>query len=282
MPPSKVALIMASDLDCSVETPGLPRHRPNLRRLRRAKISRPDWDSHFRGTSLESMLNQFHIDLKFWECRGVSWLSKTVLFFIVLLITNLANAGSKALVIVDMQDYFVARGGTKDRGDNPKILSDIFGNQKKMIDAAKRNHLPILLVEYASFGATNQELLEYIGEYSPVITVMKSTDGLFDSRNVSVQAARDVLASWSATDLIVMGANGGACVERTIRGALHAGYKVWAYEQGIADFNYDSYRYPYNYDDRDDIKDLRAEGLKEVEKAKQVVDFRRRRPEAGN
>jgi isochorismate hydrolase len=47
--------------------------------------------------------------------------------------------------------------------------------------------------------------------------------------------------------LIIAGANGGACVLSSIQGILNENVNVLAYSQAIADFNFHSFAYPYEY-----------------------------------
>jgi hypothetical protein len=54
-------------------------------------------------------------------------------------------------------------------------------------------------------------------------------------------------ASRGITSPIMIGANGGACVEDSILGGLRRGLDVTAYTPGIVDFNPKSFIYPYSY-----------------------------------
>lgn len=91
-----------------------------------------------------------------------------------------------------------------------------------MIKKAKAMKMPIMVVEYETIEPTNAELMKHIGDYQPVSVVRKPTDGLFDDPDTR-QKTKDILEKWGSKELVVMGANGGFCVEATIRGALHNG-----------------------------------------------------------
>lgn len=186
-----------------------------------------------------------------------------------------AFAGPKALVIVDMQDKFVTRGRSDKLPENQEVLRQLEIRQKQMIDVAKRRDMPIMIVEYVNNGPTNEKLLAHIGNYPKAFTILKTTDGLYDWFNTSAEQAGERLKVWGITDLIIMGANGGSCVERTIRGALGAGYRVWAYKNGIADFNPITFQYPYSYGDQYSYSDLPEMGLKEFNEPVQTINFRR-------
>jgi nicotinamidase-related amidase len=162
-------------------------------------------------------------------------------------IALVATAGPKALVIIDMQEHFVTRNGDQEKGQNPAVLQTVIYKQKLLIDRAKQRNMPILLVEYSGIGPTNPELKNHIGDYAKVKTVLKNTDGLFNESNTGLAETKSILTQWGTKDLIIVGANGGACVEQTIAGALTAGFNVYAYTDGIADFNAESFAYPYSY-----------------------------------
>ena len=155
-----------------------------------------------------------------------------------------AHAGLKALVIVDMQDYFV--GTTLGTSPNPESVKALADQQLAMIRLARSKSIPILLVSYDGAGAINQHILDSVAGYPLVANIVKKADGLFDDPN-SADLARAQLSKWKTTDLIIMGANGGYCVLQTIRGALINGYHVWSFKNGIIDFNTHPFQYPYPY-----------------------------------
>lgn len=188
-------------------------------------------------------------------------------------------AGQKALVIVDMQDFFITRFDTQEKFDNPLILKSLFEKQKHMIDVAKKNRFPILIIEFGGVGSTHRELLNHIGKYDRFVIIEKWTDGLFKKTlyNGDLNLARDIaieeLSKWNVTELIIMGANGPHCVVQTIRSALVYGYKVWAFSDGIVDLNAPRFDTPYSYRDRiEDFSDLESAGLVEFRDAESMVN----------
>jgi nicotinamidase-related amidase len=152
--------------------------------------------------------------------------------------------GGTALVIIDMQDIFVTRGGQADRPENVQKVNDIHAAQIAAIHAAERAHMPIVFVEYSDSGVTNPVLTDAARGYSPQTTIIKNSDGVFDDPN-SAEQLRGYLTKNHVQNLVITGANGGACVEASIEGALQNNYNVTAYNNGIADFNYDDFIYPY-------------------------------------
>lgn len=153
----------------------------------------------------------------------------------------------QALVIIDMQEYYFTHNGNQDKGDNPKKLEALLRNQRQIIRAAKDKGIPILVVEYFHHSPTIPQIRDEIKDYPKHLVVQKSSVGLFEYGNMGAEKARRQLAQWNADELIVMGANGRACVEVTINGALSMGYSVRAYTEGIADFESEDFEFPYVY-----------------------------------
>jgi len=65
-------------------------------------------------------------------------------------------------------------------------------------------------------------------------------------------------------DLIITGANGGACVKCTIEGALDNKFRVWADSNAIADFQGSAFTLPYVY----------LDGQLKVKNKKLLTNFR--------
>ncbi|MCC7441232.1 MAG: cysteine hydrolase [Bdellovibrionales bacterium] len=154
-----------------------------------------------------------------------------------------------ALIIIDMQPHFITRGGHENDAENRRKIRELLDEQLAAIASARRANMPIVFIEYTDSGSTNTELTAAASGYPNVATFPKDTDGMFDSGNSHRQALEDHLRRQNVRNLVITGANGGACVEQSIRGALAASYNVTAVSRGIADFNYDEYIYPYPYED---------------------------------
>jgi nicotinamidase-related amidase len=173
------------------------------------------------------------------------------LFSLLVFVTFVCFAGDPrignnyALVIIDMQPKFVTRGGNDQVPENIKKVKEIIENQKQMIAMAKKQNIPIIFIEYKDFGDTNSELKKESEGYDNVKYFTKNTDGMFDSYNTNEKQISDYLRSQEIGNLIITGANGGACVSESIDGALKNNYNVLAYTNGIADFNYEAFIFPY-------------------------------------
>lgn len=171
-------------------------------------------------------------------------------------------AGPAALVIVDMQDHYVNRAGYQNLKKSFDKLATILAHQKRMIETAKKTNMPILIVQMKTRGPTTAALQSAIGDYENTKIVEKETNGLFD-HPISAGPALEQLRKWGVKELVVMGANGGACVKQTILGAINNGYPVRAYTSGIADFNTSDFTYPYSYNEQiDDFSGYLPKGLR--------------------
>lgn len=172
-------------------------------------------------------------------------------YFLVLLLISLSALAQRvgdntALVIIDMQPYFVTRGGHDQDPANVEKVKKIIEEQSKLIEEAKKQDIPIILIEYKNYGPTNIDLMRAVGDYQNVKTIAKSSDGMFQSWNDNKKELTDYLNSNEIGNLIITGANGGACVKSSITSALAENYSVVAFSKAIADFNYKEFIYPYD------------------------------------
>lgn len=193
-------------------------------------------------------------------------------------------AGESALVIIDMQQKFITRGGHETKPENVKILKDIFAAQTEAIKNAMTMGIPIIFEEYENHGDTDDQLRNLVKGYQNVVYFKKTSDGMFERYNSHLEKLTKFLKEKDVTNLLIMGANGGACVKESIEGALKNEYNVVAYSHGIADFNFEKFTYPYKYDgitskpkegtfrQVTDVKGLFAEVKKTVTIVRPVLD----------
>ena len=161
----------------------------------------------------------------------------------------LANpTGDKsALIIIDMQPYFVTRGGNENTKENAEKVKNILKIQNEAIQFAKEAKIPIIFLEYEEHEKTNVELRKAVKGYKEVKFFLKNTDGIFADGNKHRPEIVDYLDKKEIGNLIITGANGGACVQQSIDGALNNNYNVIALNKAIADFNYQEFIYPYSH-----------------------------------
>lgn len=159
-----------------------------------------------------------------------------------------AQVGKSALIVIDMQPYFVERGGNDKDLENAKKVAEILAEQERMILQARAANMPVIFIEYElvgyNFGVTNKRLSAAAKDYNQASVVKKAADGMFDDPKTKEQLDK-LLAEKGINHLYITGANGGACVHQSISGALRNNYSVTSVSQGVADFNYKEFIYPY-------------------------------------
>jgi nicotinamidase-related amidase len=177
-------------------------------------------------------------------------LGRHILIVFLLISGPLVFAGP-ALVIIDMQYHYITRDGFEDLGDNEEKLRQVLERLITLIEIAKSQQVPIILIE-TKFkgnyrGPTHQALIDAIGNYKDVRIFIKTTDGMLDEKNQARAELENHLNKRGVTDLVVTGANGTICVKCSILGALRRGYRVWADRFAIIDFNYSDFIWPFSY-----------------------------------
>lgn len=162
-----------------------------------------------------------------------------------------STSGNAALVIIDMQPGFSELNGQHVRPENVAKMAKLIEEQKKAIKEAQAAGIPIVFIEYDTegfmhTGATSPELIGAATKnYRDVRVFKKTTDGLFEKKNKYLKEINEFIKREQIGTLIIAGANGGACVQRSIKGALQNNCNVVAYSNGIADFNFKDFIYPY-------------------------------------
>lgn len=186
----------------------------------------------------------------------------------------------EALIIIDMQPFFVERGGNHKDPENVKKVKSIISSQIELIEMAKIKKIPIIFLEYDDFGETTSDLKVAASSHPDVAYILKNTDGVFENSNRFRDELINHLSKREIGALIITGANGGACVERSIQGALENNYTVVAVNTAIADFNYEKFIYPYSkqYNFKPTCKDCEfaeADGLESV--TVNLINYKNRR-----
>ena len=152
---------------------------------------------------------------------------------------------NSALIVIDMQPRFATRGGNQNDEENKKKLKELIKNQLEAIKLAKASQLPIIFIEYEGFGDTTEELKKATEGYNDVKYIIKDSDGMLSYDNSHKAELAEYLSQKKVGNLIITGANGGACVQESITSSLDNNYNVISYSKGIADFNYKKFIYPY-------------------------------------
>lgn len=150
-----------------------------------------------------------------------------------------------ALIVIDMQRYFLTRGGHEKTEHNVLKTQRVQRAQLAAIRQARASRMPIVFLEYKDCGETNSELKDAVRDYRNTRFIIKDTDGMFADGNIGKAELIDHLRGQNIGRLLIAGANGGACVEASIRGAVDGGCGVVALTDAIADFNYADFIQPY-------------------------------------
>lgn len=159
------------------------------------------------------------------------------------------GATETALIVIDMQSYFVTRGGNHEQPENAKKIDAVILSQIDAIRRAREKDIPIIFIEYATpyadLGETSSRLKDEVKKYKKASVVQKRTDGMFEDQKGSRVDLKKIFQKENVGTLIIAGANGGACVQASIEGALNGKCNVRVFSEGVADFNYEEFIYPY-------------------------------------
>ncbi len=154
------------------------------------------------------------------------------------------------MVVVDMQSYYITRSGFQTNPNNITKKNKLISNQIAAIKIAMQNNIPIIFMEYIKSGDTISELKEAVKDYKNVTYFIKNTDGMFDWDNAKLNELTMHFIKKQIGNIVILGANGGACVQESINGAFSNKCNVLVYSDGIADFNFKEFIYPYTYNYR--------------------------------
>lgn len=168
------------------------------------------------------------------------------LFFLVLSLQSYAQLEKKALVIIDMQPDFTTRLGRDKIPGNGDKVRKLVATQLELIEKAKKANLPIIVVTFKKHGDLEESIEKSLKKYPKKFELEKTTDSMFDDLKVQKDLF-SYLKKENVSDLVITGANGGACVFKSIYSSLAYNYNVQAVSDAIADFNFKEFIYPYEY-----------------------------------
>ena len=177
-----------------------------------------------------------------------------LLFFLVGTNPAFAQFQKTALVIIDMQNYFINSNSSHEKWNNIKTARDTLNAQIKSIEYAKSKGIPIVFIEYeVGLGedGTKDELKKEVGQYKDAVYFKKTTDGMFDNDNKYKSQILQYLDSKNIKNLLIEGSDGGECVKQSILGALDENFNVVAINEAIVEFHAYSdkdFVAPYYYD----------------------------------
>lgn len=124
------------------------------------------------------------------------------------------NSNSTAVILVDMQDFFL------EKFEKEKV-KDLILNQNKVLELCEVNKIPLFVLEYSGRGKTVSALQKSIKKVEDVSVVVKENNSGFRDTNLD-----ELLKNKGVKKIILMGINGSGCVQDTAIGALKRGYKI--------------------------------------------------------
>jgi len=179
-----------------------------------------------------------------------------VSFFILFLSMNSFAGNDTALVVIDFQPEMWTRTGQHKKEGNVEKLKQMKAAVLQSIEMAKKEKLPIILVQFENSGPVYSEVTDALKGYPNGKTIFKDSDGIFESdglmtkKNSYKEDFIQHLKKEKIKNLVMIGANGWACVRSSMKGALENNYNVIAFDKATADFNSDNFKYPYVNDYR--------------------------------
>ena len=127
------------------------------------------------------------------------------------------NKNKRALIIVDMQEFFLQHFTLE-------IKKELIKNQLKFIEFCKAQNISIILTEYKCRNIFRGEIITQIQRKIRGLVkgkVIKLHNSGFTKTDLDKQ-----LKNLGVREIIIIGINGNACVQDTVIGAIHRGYKV--------------------------------------------------------
>lgn len=122
---------------------------------------------------------------------------------------------NKALIIVDMQNFFLKNMKLKNK-------KELIKNQLFVIQACVGNKIPVIELEYAGTDTSRGKIIsELHKKYTPHATIIKKDNGGFTNT-----VLEKVLTEIKVKEIILIGINANGCIQDTAMGGLHRGYKV--------------------------------------------------------
>lgn len=119
-----------------------------------------------------------------------------------------------AVIVIDMQDYFIGNSQEKKR---------LISYQTEVLEFCKDYNIPVIVAEYAKRGPTTDKLQRVLAclPQANVKMLTKKGNNAFEGTNLSL-----VLKELGTQYLLVMGINACSCVLETARTAVNMGLKI--------------------------------------------------------
>jgi nicotinamidase-related amidase len=192
---------------------------------------------------------------------------KKVLFLLILMffsqfsfagMLNHTASEQRALMIIDMQDAYIEMATNWESPSNVEKLNQLLASQLEAIESAKRQQIPIILVEMKgpeTFGKGDKTLkviIDGIGDYEKSKVLYKDADGILWDHNTYKNEVQRYLQDQEIGVLVIMGLHGRGCVYQSISSSLNEQYTVAAYSPGITDLINARHIYPFRISEQYD------------------------------
>lgn len=186
----------------------------------------------------------------------MSFSIKTFFFIFLFVSINIFGNDGTALIVIDFQPEMWVRTKQHEKEGNVEKLEKMKAAVLKTIELAKEENLPIVLIKFKDHGPIYSEVLKSLEGYPHAKTILKDSDGIFESdglmtkKNSFKEETLDYLNDKKIKNLVMIGANGWACVRSSVKGAMEHNYNTIVFDRAVADFNSDNFKYPYVSDYR--------------------------------
>lgn len=147
-------------------------------------------------------------------------------------------------MIVDIQYEFIEKTNCHNEVSNIHKLHDFENHILNLITWAKNNKLPILLIRMENKGPVLNRVVQSIDNYKNTIKLDKNANNALGPHDFYFDIINHI-RSLNLNKLIIAGANGSACISRTIEGADEHNITIYTSSDLVIDFNTDDFEYPF-------------------------------------
>ena len=131
----------------------------------------------------------------------------------------------KALILVDMQNYFL-------KNMQKEVRRELIQNQQEIVKECVKKNIPIIELEYKCLGVfrghTVADIQKEVSKGNFILVEKENNSGFTNTR------LHETLRSLGVKELILIGINANGCVQDTAIAALHRKYKVTTASDVIA------------------------------------------------
>ncbi|MFK8138604.1 MAG: isochorismatase family protein [Bdellovibrionales bacterium] len=168
---------------------------------------------------------------------------------IFIFLFSLASNAQLGLVIVDMQDFFTKQNSTQYLPSNVLKYAKVIQRQRHLISVAKKGLIPIIVVsvytQSKDYGPTSKWITNAVGDYKYAYTHTKEVNSFLNQDRIESKFFKERLEKLKISELLIVGANGGACVICSVADTLRNKIPVHLDATATIDFRSKFFHYPY-------------------------------------